>query len=378
MIMEHTANILVVDDEETNRLILSTILGEHYCVHTLSDGAEALDYLMSNDHTELILTDVVMPNMDGFELTRQVKANEHLKDIPLLFLTSLDSPREEEYGLSLGAADFIHKPISPPVVLARVRNHLILARTQKLLQKHNNDLESLVAERTREVLQQSEELMHQRQRIIAGQSATISAFCALAEARDNETGNHIRRTQNYVKVLALALRARTPRYRFVLDDERIELLYKSAPLHDVGKVGIPDRVLLKPGKLDPQEWAVMQRHVEFGYNAITRARATLGEDDDFLQFAGEIAYGHHEKWDGSGYPRGLAGEDIPLSARLMAVADVYDALISRRVYKPPFPHEQAIEIITEGRGRHFDPDLVDALLDIQDQFRRIAQQFNDD
>jgi putative two-component system response regulator len=209
------------------------------------------------------------------------------------------------------------------------------------------------------------------------QGATITALCTLAEMRDNETGNHIRRTQNYVRTLARRLRNH-PRFAAQLDEETIELLYKSAPLHDVGKVAIPDAILLKPGKLEAEEWLVMKRHTEYGRDAIVQAESDLGETASFLRYAREIAWGHHEKWDGSGYPQGIAGDAIPLSARLMAVADVYDALISKRVYKAAFPHEQAIAMIAEGRGTHFDPDMADALADVAPEFNDIATSFRDE
>ena len=375
--MEPSAHILIVDDQPDNRLILEDLLGGHYTVHAAPDGQRALAYLEDGGRPDLILLDVMMPGIDGFEVCRRVKAAPGLQDIPLLFLTSLESAADEEHGLSLGAEDFIHKPFSPPVVLARVRTHLKLAQASRFLRDRNEDLERLVAERTREIIRQSEELMRREQEVVASQGATITAFCALAEARDNETGNHIRRTQHYVQALAERLRDH-PRFAAALDGQTIQLLFKSAPLHDVGKVAIPDAILLKPGKLDPDEWEVMKRHATYGRDAIAQAERELGySGGSFLSYAREIAYGHHEKWDGGGYPQGLAGEAIPLSARLMAVADVYDALISRRVYKPAFPHEQAIAMIHAERGRHFDPDIVDALLDIADQFRAIANSYSD-
>lgn len=376
--MEQQPRILIVDDRLDNLLVLEDLLGPHYSVHAASDGQRALSYLEQGGHADLILLDVVMPEMDGFETCKRIKASPALGDIPVLFLTSLDSAADEEYGLSLGAEDFIHKPFSPPVVLARVRNHLNLAQVSRLLRDRNAELEHLVAQRTREILRQADELMLSKQEVIASQGAVITAFCSLAEVRDNETGNHILRTQHYVKVLAERLRHH-PRFARELDEEAISLLFKSAPLHDVGKVAIPDAILLKPGKLTAEEWAVMQRHCEYGRDAIVRAEQELGDSGGaFLRYASEIAYSHHEKWDGSGYPLGLAGDAIPLSARLMAVADVYDALISRRVYKPSFPHEQAVAMIAEGRGSHFDPDVADAMLAITDTFRDIAQHFSDE
>ena len=201
-------------------------------------------------------------------------------------------------------------------------------------------------------------------------------MASLAETRDNETGNHILRTKFYVKELAEYLKTH-PRFKDALTDHAINILYKSAPLHDIGKVGIPDSILLKPGRLTPEEFEVMKTHTMLGRDAITQAESHLGMEVDFLKFAKEIAYSHQEKWDGSGYPQGLSGDNIPISARLMALADVYDALISRRVYKIGMTHEQAIQIITEGRGTHFDPDITDAFLEINECFREIAQRFPD-
>ncbi len=376
--MEPSAHILVVDDQADNRLILEDLLGDHYAVHTVVSGEEAIDHLTLGHPADLILLDVMMPGIDGFEVCRRLKAEHRTREIPVLFLTSLDRAADEAHGLSLGAEDFIHKPFSPPVVLARVRNHLQLASTRRALERRNEDLATLVAERTQEVVQKSEELLRRSQEVLAAQGATITAFCSLAEARDNETGNHIRRTQNYVQALAKRLRNH-PRFRAELDEESIRLLYRSAPLHDIGKVAIPDAILNKPAKLTADEWTIMKKHTEYGRDAIVQAESEFTQaHSSFLRLAREIAYGHHERWDGTGYPRGLAGEDIPTSARLMAVADVYDALISKRVYKPAFPHEQAIAMILEERGRHFDPDVVDALSDAAEEFAAIARHFSDD
>lgn len=363
------ARILVIDDEMTNRLILEETLSPHYAVDALPDGLTAQAYLKKGGSADLILSDVMMPNMNGFAFCEWLKSDTEHSDIPLLFLTSLDSETDEEKGFLLGAEDFIHKPISPSIVLARVRTHLELARTRAQLHARNTDLELLVLDRTHE-------LLAQKQQVISAQSAVITAFCSLAEARDNETGNHILRTQRYVEVLARRLMFH-PRFAPELDEETIHLLFKSAPLHDIGKVGIPDAILLKPGALTHEEWVVMRRHAEYGHAAILHAGQTLGETAGFLCYASEIAWCHHEKWDGSGYPRGLAGESIPLSARLMAVADVYDALISKRVYKPAYSHDQAARIISEGSGMHFDPEIVTAFCAIEDEFYTIAASYSD-
>ena len=363
------SRVLIVDDALGNIELLDNILGNEYDVSFATDGAEGLT-LATRDLTDLILLDVMMPGIDGYEVCRRLKANPTTRDIPVVFLTSLESAVDEEYALSLGAEDFIHKPVSPPVVLARVRNHLLLANSKRELKQQNEKLELLVDERTKVI-------EHRNQQLIAAQAATITAFCALAEARDNETGNHIRRTQNYVLALAKHLRSH-PRFNAFLNNESIQLLFKSAPLHDVGKVAIPDAILLKPGKLEPQEWAIMKQHCAAGYNAIATAARELGESDGtFLGYAAEVAFCHHERWNGQGYPRGLAGDDIPVSARLMAVADVYDALISTRIYKSAFSHEQSIEIMAAERGAHFDPDILDAMVSIADTFNDIAGQYRD-
>jgi putative two-component system response regulator len=250
--------------------------------------------------------------------------------------------------------DYITKPINPELVRARVRNHLEL-------KQYRDSLEELVKQRTRE-LQLTQAVM-------------IESLATLAEYRDPETGGHIKRTQNYVKALAVHLKNH-PKFRGELTDEMINLLYLSAPLHDMGKVGVRDHILLKPGRLDEAEFHEMQKHTTYGHDALRITEEQLGKST-FLRLAREIAYAHQEKWDGSGYPRGLKAEEIPVSGRLMALADVYDALISKRVYKPPMPHDDAVRIILDGKGRHFDPDVVDAFLELQAVFRNIALTYAD-
>ncbi|HYD59654.1 MAG TPA: two-component system response regulator [Noviherbaspirillum sp.] len=355
--------VLLVDDTPDNIALLSALLKDKYKLKIATNGVKALQIANSPPFPDLILLDVVMPEMDGHEACRRLKAAPETADIPVIFLTSRIQPEDEELGLSLGAADYITKPISPPIVLARVATQLNLVKARQLLKDQNRHLEHLVDERTRQLMQMQE--------------ATILAMASLAETRDNETGNHIRRTQHYVKALALHLREH-PRFSHVLTDENIELLFKSAPLHDIGKVGVPDRILLKPGKLDPDEFEIMKLHTVYGRDAILAVERHLGGSNGFLAFAREIACSHQEKWDGSGYPEGLKGDAIPVPARLMAVADVYDALISRRVYKPAYSHEESVRIMKEGRGSHFDPDILDAFLQIEDSFRTIAQQYSDD
>ncbi len=355
--------ILLVDDTPDNIALLSALLKDRYKLKIATNGLKALQIAAAAPCPDLILLDVMMPELDGYETCRRLKADEQTADIPVIFLTARVRSEDEEMGLGLGAADYITKPISPPIVLARVATQLQLKRTGQLLKEQNDHLEHMVAERTRQVVQM--------------QDATIMAMASLAETRDNETGNHIRRTQAYVAALARELQAH-PRFCALLTDDNIELLFKSAPLHDIGKVGVPDRILLKPGKLDADEFEIMKRHTVYGRDAIIAVEKQLGGSNGFLTFAREIAYSHQEKWDGSGYPEGLKGDAIPISARLMAVADVYDALISRRVYKPAFSHEESLKIMKRGRGTHFDPDILDAFLHIEDAFRAIARQYSDD
>lgn len=357
------ATVLVVDDTPANLSLMTGLLRDIYKVKAAIDGEKALRIAQSDAPPDLILLDIMMPGMDGYEVCRRLQANPVTRDIPIIFLTAKAGIEDEKMGLELGAVDYITKPISPPIVLARVRNHLALKASADFLRNKADFLEAEVVRRTAEVM--------------AIQDVTIMAMASLAETRDSDTGNHIRRTQHYVKVLAQHLR-KHPRFASVLDDDRyIALLFKSAPLHDIGKVGIPDRILLKPGKLTFEEFEIMKTHTTLGRDAIQAAEEHLGMKVEFLNLAKEIAYGHQEKWDGSGYPQGAAGEAIPVGARLMAVADVYDALISRRVYKEGMPHDKAAAIIVQGRGQHFDPDIVDAFVAVQDQFIAIAQRFAD-
>ena len=356
------ATVLVVDDTPDNLAVLSSLLKDEYRVKAASNGEKALQIAAADNPPDLILLDIMMPGLDGYEVCRRLKADATTHHIPVIFLTAKTEVDSEKRGLELGAVDYITKPISPPIVLARVKTHLKLKATADFLRDKNDFLEQEVAKRTQEVM--------------AIQDVTILAMASLAETRDLETGNHIRRTQFYIKALATRLRAH-PRFATHLDDYTIAMLFKSAPLHDIGKVGIPDRILLKPGRFIPEEFEIMKTHTTLGRDAIEHAEHSLGAKVEFLTMAKEIAYSHQEKWDGSGYPQALSGEGIPLAARLMALADVYDALISRRVYKEGMPHEAAVAIIVEGKGRHFDPDIVDAFLDIQDEFRAIALDHSD-
>ncbi|MFZ4285227.1 response regulator [Variovorax sp. HJSM1_2] len=355
--------VLVVDDTPDNLSLMSSLLKDRYRVKVANHGERGLRIAASDPPPDLILLDIMMPGIDGYEVCRRLKSDPLTRDIPVIFLTAKSEVDDETQGLALGAADYITKPVSPPILLARVETHLALKASADFLRDKSAFLEEEVAKRTLEVQ--------------AIQDVTIMAMASLAETRDNETGNHIRRTQLYVRRLAEVLRV-VPRFTDYLSDRNIELLFKSAPLHDIGKIGIPDNILLKPGKLTPEEFEIMKTHTTLGRNAIVDAEARLGMQVEFLTLAKEIALSHQEKWDGSGYPEGLAGEAIPIAARLMAIADVYDALISKRVYKPPFSHPEACEIMRKGRGSHFDPEMLDAFMEVSTDFYDIAQKYTDD
>lgn len=348
-----TFKVMVVDDSETNVDVLVNTLGDLYDVRVAMDGKSAIEDIFQ-DPPDLVLLDIIMPGMDGYKVCEILKGHNLTMRIPVIFLTAMTEEKDEARGLALGAVDYITKPFSPELVKARVKNHLELKR-------HRDNLEELVMERTTELR--------------LTQEVTISSLSALAETRDPETGGHILRTQRYVKALAIKLQEH-PDFRGYLDDRTVELLYISAPLHDIGKVGVPDSILLKPGRLGPDEFEVMKTHVQLGYNILKGAEAKLGSNS-FMKFAKEIAFTHQEKWDGSGYPQGLKGKNIPVPGRLMAIADVYDALISKRVYKPPFSHSKAVAIMSQGRGTHFDPDMIDAFLEIEGDFRKIAIEYAD-
>jgi putative two-component system response regulator len=354
--------ILVVDDTPDNLTLVSNLLKKDYRVRVAINGEKALRIACSESPPDLILLDVMMPVMDGYEVCQRLRSGSLTAEIPIIFLTAKSEVEDERKGLSLGACDYITKPISPPILEARVKTHLAAKAHADFLMDKAAYLESEVARRTREVS--------------AIQDVTIQAMASLAETRDTDTGNHIRRTQFYVKALASKLKTH-PNFSVYLTDSVVEMIFKSAPLHDIGKVGIPDRILLKEGRFEPAEFEIMKTHTTLGRDAIQAAENSLGLQVAFLSIAKEIAYAHQEKWDGSGYPEGLEGNAIPISARLMAVADVYDALISRRVYKDSIPHEQAIAIIEEGKGSHFDPDMVDAFMAIQDEVKAIADRYAD-
>jgi putative two-component system response regulator len=366
--------ILIVDDTPQNLSVLGELLWPLYHVRAANSGARALLAAHSEPRPDLILLDVMMPEMDGHEVLRRLRAHPESMNIPVIFITAMSASADEEHGLELGAVDYITKPFNPAIVLARVRTQLELKQARDRLAEENGWLEREVARRMRENL------------LI--QDLSVRALACLAEARDSETGHHIVRTQLYVDLLARHL-VDHERFRGALAGPRLDMVVKAAPLHDIGKVGIPDAILLKPGRLTAEEFEIMKTHPAIGADAITRAMAQslVGVDESvsrladsafaFLHVAHEISLGHQEKWDGSGYPAGAAGEAIPVSARLMALADVFDALMSRRVYKPPLSLAEATAIILAGRDSHFDPAVVDAFVACRERFAEIAARFAD-
>lgn len=367
--------VLVVDDTPANLTVLGELLSQHYRVRVANSGVRALAAAASEPKPDIILLDIMMPGMDGYTVIQHLKADAVLRSIPVIFVTAMDADDDEARGLALGAVDYVAKPIRPAILLARVKNHLDLKHARDWLQDQNGHLEREVAQR----MQQNELI----------KDVSTHALALLAEKRDNETGNHLARTQAYVAALCGHL-ATHPRFAQALQEPMRTLIVKAAPLHDIGKVGIPDVVLLKPARLTPAEFEIMKTHAQIGADALSEAMAHVTQPHDFgpahpaddgalrfLHVASEIAQSHHEKWDGSGYPQGLAGDAIPVAARLMALADVYDALTCKRHYKQAFDLETVERIIREGRGTHFDPDVADAYFALREQFQTFAHTFAD-
>lgn len=363
--MSEKPTILIVDDTPANLQLLADLLKEEYRVKVANNGIKALS-LAEASPPDLVLLDVMMPEMDGFEVCRRLKNSFVTCDVPVLLLSAKNSPEDEEMGFSVGAVDFIHKPISPPVVNARIKTHLKIKQWGDMLNK-NKWLEAEIQRRLNEVHKMQE--------------ASMMVMVSLAEFRDECTGLHIVRTQKYVEMLAEEL-SKQHKYRDVLTPEVIKLWGRSAQLHDIGKIAIPDAILLKPGKLTDEEFEIMKTHTTRGYDILKQADCLLECDENakysFLTCSMEIALYHHEKWNGRGYPSGLAGEDIPLSARLMAVADVYDALRSARPYKAAMPHQKALDILMKDAGSHFDPSVIDAFLRIEKKCEEISIEMMDE
>lgn len=352
--------VLIVDDSAVNLDILYNALKDKYKVYAALNGKRALE-ISKKIYPDIILSDIMMPEMSGYELLEEIQNNEKLKDIPVVFISSLDDMHNKVKGLQLGAMDYIIKPFETIEVRARVKNQLLLKEAKNYLQKQNIILEKRVEERVLEI-----------QKL---QDAMIYTLADLAETRDVETGLHIKRTQYYVYEIANELKNEGIELE-LLDDKYIEMLFKTAPLHDIGKVGIPDSILLKKGKLTKEEFEIMKKHPQYGKNALENAKKYT-KNSFFIVMAQEIAYSHHEKWDGSGYPNGLKGNNIPLSGRIMSIADVYDALTTERVYKNAISHKDAMRIIISERGKHFDPVITDIFIKIESKIIDIKDKLNE-
>ncbi len=354
------AKVLVVDDTEFNIDIIYGALEDLYDVRVAMSGAEALS-LVDLDPPDIILLDISMPEMDGFEVCQRLKLLPYAKDIPVIFISANSHLESKIKAFSLGGVDYIVKPFDILEIKSRIQNHLELKFSREILSNANHNLGKLVSLKTLEVIKM--------------RSAIIQTLASLAETRDDDTGKHIIRTQQYVKIMLSHLLEQNT-FADQLTPELADQIILATPLHDIGKIGIPDAILLKPGPLTPAEFEIMKKHTLLGRNAMEVAsRAT--EQSDFFEIAKQITYAHHEHWDGTGYPEGLSTTAIPLSARLVAVADVYDALISKRVYKEPLHHAEASKIIIKGFGSHFDPNIVEAFLQNIDAFHLVSEQFPD-
>jgi putative two-component system response regulator len=350
--------VLAVDDVDMNTMILEEILKGNYDVLTAANGKEALDVLRkAKVLPKIILLDVQMPEMTGREMFDILKADEALKRSPVIFITA-ENDSESEL-LAAGAVDFINKPFTPEIVKLRVRNQIAL-------KNYSDSLEEMVAEKTAEVLQKSEEVNRTLDNVLQGLASVI-------EHRDLESGEHVKRTQLYVSALAKHLILSRSIYAEELLSMQPEIIVKSMALHDVGKIAIPDRILIKPGRLDKDEYEIMKTHTTKGKEII----AELGDIKNslYLKHCENICYGHHERWDGTGYPQALKGNQIPLTARLASIADVYDALVCARCYKEAFPYSESVEIMVKGKGTQFDPVLIDAFVKIQNEFQKIAEHY---
>jgi putative two-component system response regulator len=346
--MDH---IVIVDDNVTNLKFAEQALKPYYKVTLLTSAVQTMKFL-SKRTPDLILLDINMPEINGYEIFSTIKSIDRLKQIPIIFLTALNDVESELKCLKLGALDFISKPFAPELMLSRIKIHLELATYRK-------NLEFLVNEKTRTI-----------ERL---QDSMVVGLAELVECRDGETGGHIKRTAKYLEILVRAM-LNAGFYADILTEEYIHNIIRSAPLHDIGKIGISDNILLKQGDFDKNERDYMKQHTTLGGMALKKViDATDGEN--FLYVARDMALCHHEKWDGTGYPSGISGHSIPLCARIMAIADVYDALTSKRPYKKPFSHSKAVDIIVNSSGTHFEPCIVDVFESVSDSFNNISQLY---
>jgi len=360
MLREVTMNngrktIFLVDDDATNLMVGKNVLGDSYNIITLNSGPTLFKFLQ-RVKPDLILLDITMPEMSGYDVMRQLKSDPETAEIPVIFLTALDSEEIEYEGLSLGARDFITKPFSPPLLLKRIELHLLVESQRQELVNYNNNLEDMVEEKLKTVVELK--------------NIVLKTMAELVEYRDEITGGHIDRTQRYVKVMIDAMRDAGV-YLNEVESWDEALVLQSSQLHDVGKISVKDSILFKPGKLTTEEFEEIKGHTIFGEKVICNLINSTS-DSGFLEYARIFAISHHEKWNGQGYPNGLSGTDIPLLGRVMAIADVYDALVTDRPYKKAFSHEEAVEIITADSGTHFDPVLVELFMGVHEKFHKIS------
>jgi putative two-component system response regulator len=351
--------IVLVDDDVTSLALGKSILSQKYDTITIPSGEKFFIFL-EKIRPNLILLDVEMPGMNGYEVLKKLKENPKYADIPVIFLTSRSDTSSELKGLSLGAIDYISKPFSPPLLLKRIELHLLVVTQTERLREFNTNLQQMVMAKTKTVLDM--------------QNSVLKTVANLVEYRDEVTGGHIERTRGYLEILLDAMIAQKLHTDEIETWDR-DFFLQSSQLHDVGKISIRDNILLKPDKLTDDEFNIMKKHTVFGVQIIEEMQKDTPESS-FLAHAKILAGTHHEKWNGAGYPYGLAGKNIPLGGRLMAIADVYDALISIRPYKTPFTHEKAVQIIVDGRGTQFDPDLIELFLSVADKFNQLVQKQN--
>lgn len=357
------ATVLVVDDTPANLTLMANALASHWRVKLANSGAKALE-LARRRTPDVILLDIMMPGMDGYETCRRLKSEPTLEDVPVLFLTAMTQPEDERRGFACGGADFIHKPFNPDTVVARVRTHIEAKIGRDALRSREQWLQAELDTRLSEV--------H------ALRDASLHLMSAFAECRDANASLHVLRTREYVRLLATRLNDMPAPSRH-LSPRELEQVVQATPLHDLGKVTIPDRVLLKPGPLDEAERALMETHTVRGWEMLRLAARLMGDGGgDHLRIGMQIARSHHERWDGTGYPDGLCGEDIPLAARLMAVADVYDTLVGTRCYKDAVEHADACAYIAANAGTQFDPVVVEAFLTCRDRFRAVTLEVREE
>lgn len=355
------SDILIVDDTTANLKVLSEMLkNQGFKARAVPSGRLAIQAAINNP-PDLILLDINMPEMNGYEVCKILKENDKLKEIPVIFISALTETLDKVKAFCVGGVDYITKPFQFEEVKARVETHLKLSKFQMELERKNINLKEIVSQQVQDISNL--------------QMTTIFAMAKLAQSRDDDTGKHLERVQLFCKLLAEQL-GQSLKYKNSINEEFIENIINASPLHDIGKVGIPDNILLKPGKLSIEEFEIMKTHAMIGAETLEEVKSRYPKND-FITMGIDIARYHHEKWNGSGYPMGLIGEQIPLCARIMAVVDVYDALKSKRVYKPAFSHRDSCEIIYKGNGVHFDPDLVQAFKEIEEQFEKAWESHQD-